>query len=196
MNHHTLLGHPFWLTYPYRISSWNTMCCVIFNRLFYWRHYRIILSQEWHLHCYGIFGRTQGSIKEIPTDIPYCGERINTWKFFLLHSTHLKILSKLCYYNYLNFNECFYLFSFLVSPFETGIVEHQPSPQVKRGLIQVSKILQNIANHVEFREQHMLLFNDFLRHNFDSGRRSVCLKCLLIVGNEFVLIWMCFLWHV
>ncbi|KAG1714683.1 Neurofibromin [Nymphon striatum] len=59
----------------------------------------------------------------------------------------------------------------IVSPFETGIVDQQPSPLVKRGLIQVSKILQNIANHVEFREQHMLLFNDFLRHNFEAGRR-------------------------
>ena len=36
----------------------------------------------------------------------------------------------------------------------------------------MSKILQNIANHVEFsKEQHMLSFNDFLRHNFESARR-------------------------
>jgi len=36
----------------------------------------------------------------------------------------------------------------------------------------VSKILQNIANHVEFsKEQHMLSFNDFVRANFEGGRR-------------------------
>jgi len=36
----------------------------------------------------------------------------------------------------------------------------------------MSKILQNIANHVEFsKEQHMLPFNDFLRANFEIGRR-------------------------
>lgn len=36
----------------------------------------------------------------------------------------------------------------------------------------LSKILQNIANHVEFsKEQHMLYFNDFLRAHFESCRR-------------------------
>lgn len=36
----------------------------------------------------------------------------------------------------------------------------------------MSKILQNIANHVEFsKEQHMIPFNDFLRHNFEAARR-------------------------
>lgn len=36
----------------------------------------------------------------------------------------------------------------------------------------MSKILQNIANHVEFsKEQHMLCFNDFLRAHFEAGRR-------------------------
>lgn len=38
----------------------------------------------------------------------------------------------------------------------------------------MSKILQNIANHVEFsKEQHMLCFNDFLRAHFEAGRRFV-----------------------
>ena len=60
----------------------------------------------------------------------------------------------------------------IVSPCETGILERQPSPQVKRGLMLMSKILQNIANHVEFsKEQHMLPFNNFLRQNFESARR-------------------------
>lgn len=36
----------------------------------------------------------------------------------------------------------------------------------------MSKILQNIANHVEFsKEQHMLPFNDFLRQHFEGARR-------------------------
>ncbi|KAG8232721.1 hypothetical protein J437_LFUL013314, partial [Ladona fulva] len=60
----------------------------------------------------------------------------------------------------------------IVSPLEMGIVNKQPPPQVKRGLMLMSKILQNIANHVEFsKEQHMLPFNDFLRSNFETGRR-------------------------
>lgn len=36
----------------------------------------------------------------------------------------------------------------------------------------MSKILQNIANHVQFsKEQHMLPFNDFLQAHFEIGRR-------------------------
>ncbi len=60
----------------------------------------------------------------------------------------------------------------IVSPFEMGIVEKQPPPNIKRGLMLMSKILQNIANHVEFsKEGHMLGFNDFVRSNFEAGRR-------------------------
>ena len=60
----------------------------------------------------------------------------------------------------------------IVSPYEMGIVDKQPSSQMKRGLMLVSKILQNIANHVEFsKEQHMLPFNDFLTANFEIARR-------------------------
>ena len=55
-----------------------------------------------------------------------------------------------------------------------GIVDTQPNHKVKRGLMLMSKILQNIANNVEFsKEQHMFPFNDFLRCNFDNGRRWV-----------------------
>lgn len=60
----------------------------------------------------------------------------------------------------------------IVSPCESGIVDRQPPAKIKRGLMLVSKILQNIANHVEFsKEQHMLPFNDFVRGNFEVGRR-------------------------
>lgn len=60
----------------------------------------------------------------------------------------------------------------IVSPHEMGIVNEQIPPIIKRGLMLLSKILQNIANHVEFsKEQHMLPFNDFLRSHFETGRR-------------------------
>ena len=51
-------------------------------------------------------------------------------------------------------------------------MDRQPTSAVKRGLMLMSKILQNIANHVEFsKEQHMFVFNDFLRQNFELARR-------------------------
>ena len=60
----------------------------------------------------------------------------------------------------------------IVSPQELAIVPKQVPSSVKRGLMLMSKILQNIANHVEFsKEQHMLCFNDFLRAHFEAGRR-------------------------
>lgn len=60
----------------------------------------------------------------------------------------------------------------IVSPQELGIVGKQVPSSVKRGLMLMSKILQNIANHVEFsKEQHMLCFNDFLIAHFEAGRR-------------------------
>lgn len=60
----------------------------------------------------------------------------------------------------------------IVSPQELGIVTKQVPSNVKRGLMLLSKILQNIANHVEFsKEAHMLYFNDFLRAHFEPCRR-------------------------
>lgn len=59
----------------------------------------------------------------------------------------------------------------IVSPYEFGIVDEQPSPRVLRGLTLVSKILQNIANNVEFsKEEHMLPFNYFVRQQFEPVR--------------------------
>lgn len=53
-----------------------------------------------------------------------------------------------------------------------GILDRQPPHNIKRGLMLMSKTLQNIANHVEFsKEQHMLYFNDLLRSHFEAGRR-------------------------
>lgn len=55
-----------------------------------------------------------------------------------------------------------------------GIVNKTVPQSVKRGLMLMSKILQNIANHVEFsKEQHMIPFNDFLRQHFEIARRYV-----------------------
>jgi neurofibromin 1 len=60
----------------------------------------------------------------------------------------------------------------IVSPLEMGIVEKSPPPNIKRGLMLTSKLLQNIANHVEFsKEQHMVGFNDFCSKNYEAGRR-------------------------
>ena len=59
------------------------------------------------------------------------------------------------------------LFILTVSPYEMGILDRQPPHNIKRGLMLMSKTLQNIANHVEFsKEQHMLYFNDLLRYKF------------------------------
>ncbi|XP_044015830.1 neurofibromin isoform X2 [Aphidius gifuensis] len=60
----------------------------------------------------------------------------------------------------------------IVSPQEMGIINKPVPHNIKRGLMLMSKILQNIANHVEFsKEQYMLQFNDFLRLHFEIGRR-------------------------
>ncbi|EFN88549.1 Neurofibromin [Harpegnathos saltator] len=62
----------------------------------------------------------------------------------------------------------------IVAPQEMGIVCKAVPSSMQRGLTLMSKILQNIANHVEFsKEQHMLPFNDFLRAHFETGQRFV-----------------------
>lgn len=62
----------------------------------------------------------------------------------------------------------------IVSPYDFGIVDKQPPPKIMRGLMLVSKILQNIANNVEFsKEEHMLPFNDFVRTQFEPMRQWV-----------------------
>lgn len=59
----------------------------------------------------------------------------------------------------------------IVSPQENSIVDRPIPIPIKRGLMLMSKILQNIANHVEFsKEQHMLYFNDFLRARVEIGQ--------------------------
>lgn len=59
-----------------------------------------------------------------------------------------------------------------VSPQEFGVIKEVVPSNIKRGLMLISKILQNIANHVEFtKEPHMMPFNDFLKCHFESARR-------------------------
>ncbi|XP_021368387.1 neurofibromin-like isoform X2 [Mizuhopecten yessoensis] len=60
----------------------------------------------------------------------------------------------------------------IVSPYESGIIDEEPTPKIKRGLTLMCKIMQNIANHLLFtKENHMRTFNDFLKTNFEAGRR-------------------------
>ena len=77
----------------------------------------------------------------------------------------------------------FNLFLITVSPYEQGIVDKKPVGNAQRGLKLVSKIMQNIANHVHFKEQHMLSFNDFLSANFSDGRRYVSTRLLYYYGR-------------
>ncbi|KAL5015709.1 hypothetical protein ScPMuIL_005298 [Solemya velum] len=60
----------------------------------------------------------------------------------------------------------------IVSPYESGIIDEEPTMRMKRGLTLICKIMQNIANHLLFtKENHMRTFNDFLKTNFEAGRR-------------------------
>lgn len=55
----------------------------------------------------------------------------------------------------------------IVSPHSHGIVTEEVHPNVRRGLMLLSKILQNLANHLHFtKEVHMEIFNGFLENNF------------------------------
>ncbi|XP_015765754.1 PREDICTED: neurofibromin-like [Acropora digitifera] len=59
----------------------------------------------------------------------------------------------------------------ITSPHLTGIVDQIPSEKLMRGLKLLSKILQNLGNHVLFtKEQHMEPFNGFLQANFEKAR--------------------------
>lgn len=80
--------------------------------------------------------------------------------------THLKAIGTVIFLRFIN--------PAIVSPYEAGIVDKPPPPKTMRGLMLVSKILQNIANNVEFsKEEHMLPFNDFVRTQFEPMRRWV-----------------------
>ena len=53
----------------------------------------------------------------------------------------------------------------LVTP-ETVDVSLPPDPTVRRGLMVIAKIIQNLANNILFgKEAHMVILNDFLKDN-------------------------------
>lgn len=81
-------------------------------------------------------------------------------------STNLKAVGTVMFLRFIN--------PAIVSPYEAGIVDKQPDARTMRGLMLVSKILQNIANNVEFsKEGHMLPLNNFVRTHFEPMRRWV-----------------------
>lgn len=81
-------------------------------------------------------------------------------------STNLKAVGTVMFLRFIN--------PAIVSPYEAGIVDRQPDARTMRGLMLVSKILQNIANNVEFsKEGHMLPFNSFVRTHFEPMRKWV-----------------------
>ncbi|XP_018650060.1 putative neurofibromin [Schistosoma mansoni] len=65
----------------------------------------------------------------------------------------------------------------VVSPYESGILDFEPPSRVKRGLILIGKMMQNIANQLLFtKEPHMRIFDSVLQKHFESCRQffKVC----------------------
>jgi neurofibromin 1 len=59
----------------------------------------------------------------------------------------------------------------IVSPQSYNLVQGDIPNGTRRGLTFISKVLQNLANHIEFKkEAHMQVFNQFLRDNFERTR--------------------------
>jgi hypothetical protein len=57
----------------------------------------------------------------------------------------------------------------VAAPETLGIIPVEAiTPEVRRGCILVSKIFQNIANNLEFKEQFMTHFNGYVRERFDA----------------------------
>ncbi|CAH8516650.1 unnamed protein product [Schistosoma bovis] len=60
----------------------------------------------------------------------------------------------------------------VVSPYESGILDFEPPSRVKRGLILIGKMMQNIANQLLFtKEPHMRIFDSVLQKHFESCRQ-------------------------
>jgi len=55
----------------------------------------------------------------------------------------------------------------LVAPHQYGLASHPPSPPMQRKLVLVTKVLQNLANGVQFgsKEDFMTVLNSFLDEN-------------------------------
>ncbi|KAK3754965.1 hypothetical protein QZH41_017349 [Actinostola sp. cb2023] len=60
----------------------------------------------------------------------------------------------------------------IISPHLFGIIDETPSDRSRRGLMMLSKILQNLGNHVLYmKEKYMEPFNGFLEANFEKTKR-------------------------
>jgi neurofibromin 1 len=63
----------------------------------------------------------------------------------------------------------------IVSPQSYNLVQGEIPTGVRRALTLISKVLQNLANHVLFKkEAHMKVFNEFLENNFEKSRNLAC----------------------
>lgn len=61
--------------------------------------------------------------------------------------------------------------SLSVSPSSYNLVQGEIPSNARRALTLISKVLQNLANHVLFKkEAHMKVFNEFLADNFEKSR--------------------------
>ncbi|XP_050358345.1 neurofibromin isoform X1 [Nymphalis io] len=114
-----------------------------------------------------VFERIIGSADKFPSQLRsmcHCLYQVLSKRFVQFPQTSVGAVGTVLFLRYIN--------PAIVSPQEMGIVKKPIPPHIKRGLMLMSKILQNIANHMEFsKEQHMLPFNDFLREHFEAGRK-------------------------
>ncbi|XP_050557964.1 neurofibromin isoform X9 [Spodoptera frugiperda] len=114
-----------------------------------------------------VFDRIVGSAEKFPPQLRsmcHCLYQVLSKRFAQFPQTSVGAVGTVLFLRFIN--------PAIVSPQEMGIVNRPVPPHVKRGLMLMSKILQNIANHVEFsKEQHMLPFNHFLRAHFEAGRK-------------------------
>uniref|UniRef100_A0A7M5VE60 Ras-GAP domain-containing protein n=3 Tax=Clytia hemisphaerica TaxID=252671 RepID=A0A7M5VE60_9CNID len=88
----------------------------------------------------------------------------------LCHCLHKAVQQKFPSHSYGAVSSAFFLRFInpvIMSPHSHGIVNQQVAASVRRGLTLLSKILQNLANHLHFtKEAHMEVFNGFLENNF------------------------------
>ncbi|CAH8478803.1 unnamed protein product [Schistosoma turkestanicum] len=80
------------------------------------------------------------------------------------HDQALNVLSTVVFLRFIN--------PAVVSPYESGILDFEPPSRVKRGLILIGKMMQNIANQLLFtKEPHMRIFDSVLQKHFESCRQ-------------------------
>lgn len=114
-----------------------------------------------------VFNAIMGSVDRFPLHLRsmcHCLYQVLCKRFPLSQESNIISVGTVIFLRYIN--------PAIVSPRENGIVNRHVPNQIKRGLMLMSKILQNIANHVEFsKEQHMLCFNHFLRAHVEAGQK-------------------------